>query len=121
MRIKEKISYKIDIKIMIIITVLILGLAVLLTALTVPIVPIFKTEAVKIVGKEYSAAFSTSYFDEKIGKEITIWHDKVYYFIVKKTNEDISLYREIVSDKEFDIYTVGMTRIVSISKLEEIK
>ena len=118
MRIKEKISYKIDIKIMIIITVLILGLTVLLTVL---IVPTLKTETVKIVGKEHSAAFSTSYFDEKIGKEITIWHDKVYYFIVKKTNEDTSLYREIVSEKEFDIYTVGMTRIVSISKLEEIK
>lgn len=119
MRIKEEVSYKIDIKIMIIITVLILGLTVLLTALTFAVGR--KTEAVKIVSKEYSAAFSTSYFDEKIGKEITVWHDKVYYFIVKKTNEDTSLYREIVSEKEFDIYTVGMTRIVLISKLEEIK
>lgn len=47
--------------------------------------------------------------------------EEVSYKIVKKTNEDTSLYREIVSEKEFDIYTAGMTRIVSISKLEEIK
>lgn len=117
MRIKEEVSYKIDIKIMTTIVVLISGLTLLLAL----IVPTFKTEAVKIVGKEYSAAFSTSYFDEKIGKEITIWHDKVYYFIVKKTNEDTSLYREVVSKKEFDTHTIGMTRIVLISKLEEIK
>ena len=117
MRIKEEVSYKIDIKIMIIITVLISGLTLLLIALTFA----GSREAVKIVSKEYSAAFSTSYFDEKIGKEITIWHDKVYYFIVKKTNEDTSLYREVVSKKEFDTHTIGMTRIVLISKLEEIK
>lgn len=44
-----------------------------------------------------------------------------YKIVKKKTNEDTSLYREIVSEKEFDIHTVGMTRIILISKLEEIK
>ena len=61
MRIKEEVSYKIDIKIMIIITVLILGLTVLLTALTF----VVGREAVKIVSKEYSAAFSTSYLEKR--------------------------------------------------------
>ena len=82
MRIKEKVSYKIDIKIMTIIVVFILGLILSLITLTFAVSR--RIGAVKIVSKEYSTAFSTSYFDEKIGKEITVWHDKVYYFIVKK-------------------------------------